>query len=126
MGMCRLPEKLLTVLLALLLGLPPLQGALGGLIPTPNQGEELHRVAGMAADNLEMPAEQKTHDCEQSHSQGCCDGSTCFSSQCCSCIEVLFSSLGHPTAGFLQSCIRPTAEAFVGRPASSLYRPPRA
>jgi hypothetical protein len=127
--MCRFSEKLLAILLSVLLGLIPLQGAMAGLASLLEQTSEVqqHQMGshhdtgqGSTVDHGAMM------DCENcnTHTESC--GDKCSSGHCVSCLLALpagFSFSVHHTS---TSLVMQTHCLLVKQRISSLFRPPRA
>ena len=120
-------NKLLAILLALLVGLVPLQGAMAGVVDSFDQGEGGHQMADRQDDSLAMVNYVLAQDCEHCKvDAGCSNGDGCSSGGCVSCVLELLpvvSSLTHQSAVSVRFR---TADGFVRHSSSSLFRPPRA
>jgi len=124
----RLPsEKVLAILLALLLGISPLQSAMAGSTAHAVQAGSGHQmghehIADMTMDQVKG----MNHDCPQCQDPSGCSDHTCSSGHCSSCAPALLSTLQHfvivsGLAHFLQ-----IDEAFPLRDSSHPFRPPKA
>jgi len=125
--MCRLSEKLLVILLTLLLGLSPLQGAIAGFASSFEQEGGVHQMADRHDGGIVMAADHAAaQDCEQCNAEAGCNGHSCSSGQCASCVLAvlpIFPDILHRTA---TSGLLRTDNGFVSKLSSSLFRPPRA
>ncbi|MEW8052700.1 MAG: hypothetical protein AB2809_20255 [Candidatus Thiodiazotropha sp.] len=127
--MHRLSRKLFAVLLSLLLGLIPLQGAMGGFISPLKQkgGEhqyqiEAHHEAGMIMMN-DHAAEL---NCGQHSTDAGYDGNSCSFGHCVSCLLALLPDFFFPTLHTAVSIVIQTDSDLLNQTVSSLFRPPRA
>jgi hypothetical protein len=125
--MSRLSRQLLALLLALLMGLAPLQGAVAGMsaLSSGDQG-----MAGMSQMDhgamMDMASGASVdHDCDQCNSDDCCSGSNCLSGHCATCAMALLpvlTSLVSPTATLRLSQVGDNLRSTLP---ASLFRPPR-
>ena len=127
--MRRLPHKLLTVLLSLLLGLIPLQGVTGGFTPPLKQkGEEnhyqmeAHHDVGVVLIN-DQAAEL---GCENCNPDTVCNGNNCSFGHCVSCLLALVPDFFFPTLQTTASIVIQTDSDLLSQAISSHFRPPRA
>ena len=117
--MSRISEKLLTVLLTLLLGLSPLQGAIAGFASSLDQEEGMHQMSGTHGD-MAMNIDHGAHDCEQ-----CSAGDGCSSGQCASCALALLPYITLPKNLTAAIELLRTDDGSVSQYSSFLFRPPR-
>ena len=88
--MRRLSEKMLAILLILLVGLSPLQGAMAGFASLPDQGEGIHQMTDRQEGGMVMASDHgAAHDCEQCKAEVGCHCHNCLSGHCVSCGVVL-------------------------------------
>lgn len=121
--MCRLSKKLLTVLLALLLGMSPLQGAIAGFASSFDQEGSVHQTADRHDIATDHAAAQ---DCEQCNTEAGCNGNSCSSDQCASCALVVFTVFSYHTNLTAMPGLSRAYDGFVSQHSSSLFRPPKA
>lgn len=124
--MHQLSDKLLAILLALLLGLLPIQSAMAGFAAFPDQEESVHQMVGMQTGDDAMSVDQMAHDCEQCESDNYCKDSTCASSHCAFCVVAVPSFISLFTDHVDISYVQQADDTFLSHSVSSLYRPPRA
>ena len=88
-------RKLLTALLALLVGLSPLQGALAAMVVRSDHGAlTQHMQADRQAGGAVMShAAQTSHGCTQCGDSGCCEKRPFTSLSCTSCTTAYLTSL---------------------------------
>ena len=120
-----LSEKLLAVLLTLLLGLSPLQGAIAGIASSAQEGG-LQQMADMQADHMVVNSDHAAHDCDQCNADDCCGGHSCSSAQCASCVLAVISVFSHPIKLSTTSEHPRVDDGFASQPSFSLFRPPKA
>jgi hypothetical protein len=122
--MCRLNDKLLTVILALLLGLSPLQGAVASILYSPSINVGMHQMLGQE-DGSGVSSHQLCPDCQQYMAENCCPMHAGAASHCACFVVVILpetASLFIPT---LTPSLRTPNHSFTSRYTASLYRPPR-
>ncbi|MBL3591192.1 MAG: hypothetical protein JMN24_15585 [gamma proteobacterium endosymbiont of Lamellibrachia anaximandri] len=122
--MPRLSDKLLAVLLTLLLGLSPLQGAMAGFAASPDREGSVHQMSDMHDSGMVM--DQAAHDCKQCSADDGCGGHSCSSGQCASCALALLPVFLLPTHLAATPVLPRADKGFVSQLSSSLFRPPRA
>ncbi|MEN8180883.1 MAG: hypothetical protein ABFS39_20020 [Pseudomonadota bacterium] len=123
--MHRLSENLLVILLTLLLGFSPLQGAIAGVASSDQEGGT-HQMADMHASMAIASDHATAHDCEQCNTDECCTGHSCSSGQCASSVLVVLTVFSyHIDVDAMPGMFLPDT-SFTSQSASSLYRPPRA
>lgn len=124
--MYTLSEKLLAAIMALLLGLSPLQGAVAAVLDTPIQGTGMRLMVEEQGNDTSMPSHQMDHDATQLMPDGGCTTHAGASHHCASCATGIITdltSLTHPATA--QELRLATQDGFTSQPVSSLYRPPR-
>lgn len=125
--MYRLPEKLLAVLLSVLLGLIPLQGAMAGVYSQKDDVVHQHHMDANHSDIMVMMHDSATMmDCDECNTATLCGGNSCSSGHCISCILALLPQILIPTLQTSTSIVAQLHFEFMRQPASSLFRPPRA
>lgn len=123
--MDRLSEKLLAILLTLLLGLsPPLQGAMAGLAVSSDHEGETYQMSDTQGDMVK-DIDPATHDCEQYNADDGCNGHSCSSGQCASCVLAVLPICSHPINFKATSKLLQKGDYFVSQLSSSLFRPPK-
>ena len=129
--MHRSSDKLVAILLALLLGLAPLQGVLAGLLAVPQDTMVMHQaMEGMDSHGTQAQAGQMDHaemdqHCDQCDMDHCCDGVSCSFSQCASCVLALPATLPLILASYTPILGPQPLVGLITRPLTSLFRPPR-
>ena len=123
--MYRLSEKLLAILLTLLLGLSPFQGAMAGFAASSDQEGGVHQMSDTQGDMV-MDIDPATHDCEQCNADDGCNGHSCSSGHCASCVLAVLPVFSHPTNLSATPGLLRADDDFVSQLSSSLFRPPRA
>jgi hypothetical protein len=123
--MHRLPEKLLIIMLTLLLGLAPLQGALAGIFISTDQHVGMQQMPDSHADAMVMD-HSTSHDCVQNMDDKRCSGHSCSSGHCASCALGLTASFAYTAIFSSAPKSNLTDERFVSQTSSLLFRPPRA
>ena len=125
MGRCS--QKLVATLLALLVALLPLQGAVASVVASSGvgQGATSHQEPWHAQSGPGMlDVTQMTHTCECCVSNNCGLNSICSSVQCASCVPAILSLSNFP--GISGGLIPSTKSQRPARSSpSSLFRPPR-
>lgn len=127
--MCRLPDKLIAVLLSVVLGLIPLRGAVAGVTSTVNQTNEqhLHQMnVNHSSDVVLMDDHATTMGCEICNAHSLCSGSNCVSGHCVSCLLALLPDTLIPRHQISAIIIIQPDIDWGRQPTSSLFRPPRA
>ncbi len=126
--MSQSPKKMLAVMLAILVGLSPLQSAMAGFADSFGQGEAVHQMADRHDGSLAMTTgHAMTQDCEQCKvDTGCCNRHGCSSGHCVSCALALLPMLSLPTHQTASSVLFRTDDGCVSQLSSALFRPPRA
>ncbi|MCU7805354.1 MAG: hypothetical protein KZQ82_00530 [Candidatus Thiodiazotropha sp. (ex Lucinoma annulata)] len=120
--MYRLSEKLLAILLALLLGLIPLQSVMAGFSASSEQEGWMHQMIGMHSDGTVTNSD---HDHAQCSVDTDCSDHDCSSCQCISstlAILPVFLNLTNAsvTPGYVRS-----DQGVINHASSSPFRPPR-
>jgi len=121
-----LSEKLLTIFVVLSLALASLQGVLAGSAFAEAQEGGAHQMGGSYIGDVELPVDEKTHDCDQCQVDHCGDDSSCNANLCSSCGLVALPTFVHLTFYSRSSLTKQTEPALISSPVSSPYRPPRA
>jgi hypothetical protein len=120
-------KKLLAILLALLVGLIPLQSAIAGFADSFGPGDGAHQMADRPDSSQTMADHVIAQDCEHCKTDtGCSNGHGCSSGHCVSCVLGLLPVLSFPTSQSSTSVQFRTVDGFVRQLSSSLFRPPRA
>ena len=121
-------KKLLAILLALLVGLIPLQSAMAGFADSFGQGDGVHQMVDTHDGSQAMADHVMAQDCEHCKvDAGCSNGQHgCSSGHCVSCVLGLLPVLSFPTHQSAASVRFRTADGFVRQLSSFLFRPPRA
>ena len=120
-------KKLLAILLALLVGLIPLQSAMAGFADSFGLGDGVHQMADRHDGSQVLVDHVMAQDCEHCKvDAGCSNGQGCSSGHCVSCVLGLFPVLSFPTQQSAASVQFRTDDGFVRQLSSFLFRPPRA
>ncbi|MBA1445539.1 MAG: hypothetical protein FE835_11705 [Gammaproteobacteria bacterium] len=114
---------MLALLLTLLLGLSPLQGAMAGFAAASDWEGSMHQMSNMHDDSMVM--DQAAHDCEQCNADDGCAGHSCSSGQCASCVLALLPVFLLPTHLAARPILPMADKGFVSQLSSSLFRPSR-
>jgi hypothetical protein len=118
-------EKLLAMLLALMLGLSPLQSAMASFTSAFGQEGSTHHQMSDTPCDMDMENSHAVQDGNQCDMQSDCVDHSCASGHCASGVLAVIPSF----ANFIVSCSTPefyrTHEEFVDQLFSSLFRPPR-
>lgn len=125
--MSPLTEKLFAIVLALVLGLSPLQGAIAAAVSSAGVDTHSEFSSLQTLDDAAVTgAIDMGHDCDRCAPDGCCNGGSCASMQCSTCVAV-------PLASFPAAATHSTAapessynHGVLTDTVASLYRPPRA
>ncbi len=126
MLMHRLPEKLLAISLAIILGLVPLRGAMAGIADFSPQKQGVHRLIDMQHDMIKLTADHSTGVCDQCDDEDTCIDHACSANLCTSCPVALLSSFSFSTNSVVSSAFLPGDDNLVNRHFSFLFRPPKA
>lgn len=135
--MRHLSDKLLAVVLALLLGLTPLQGAIAAALGVAGcdahqeQQAGAHHTSGdsdaLASAHHATKQDGSAHDCSDCASDGCCfTGMSCGTSHCSSTAAPLVVESIVSLSSFGQSYNASAPDAVLASEPAVLYRPPRA
>lgn len=125
--MHQLREKLLAVLLSVLLGLIPLQGAMAGVYSQQDDDVHQHLMDSNHANNMVLMDDQAAQmDCDECNTITFCSGNSCSSGHCISCILALLPEILIPTHQTSVSIAIQSHTDLMHQPASSHFRPPRA
>ena len=125
--MHRFSEKLLAVLLSVLLGLIPLQGAMAGVYSQQDEDVHQHMMDSNHSNSMVIMEDHTVRmDCDECNTTILCNGNSCSSGHCISCILALLPEILIPTLQTSASIIIQSHTDLVHQPASSLFRPPRA
>ena len=127
--MRRLPEKLLAVVLSVILGLMPLQGAMAGFTtPIKQMGEVHHHQMGNHHDGSQVldAGHSAMMGCENCNTDAGCSGDNCSSGHCVSCLLALLTDFSFSVHQTIASVVMQTHNDLVKQSISSLFRPPRA
>ena len=119
-------KKQLAVLLALLVGLTPLQGAMAGLVDLPGQPEGVIRMAADHDGRFIAAEHAAVQDCERCNRDTGCNGQGCSSGHCAACALALLPTLPLPTYRSAAAVPMQTDAGFEAQLSSYLFRPPRA
>ena len=122
--MHRLSERVLAILLTLLLGLSPLQGAESGFALSANQDGSVHQMADGHDDCMDSDR-TAAQDCGQCNSEAGCNGHSCSSGQCASCALAVHQVFSYHTNPTITSGFPRADDGIVKQLSSSLFRPPR-
>ena len=123
--MCSLSEKLLTVILALLLGLSPLQGAVAAMQDSPAQDMGMHQMVEQPDEQNTVTLHQMSHDCQQHKGDRGCTSHASSCNQCASCVVGLLPVTTSNVTPTVTTGLRPFNDGLSTPHAPSLYRPPR-
>lgn len=125
-----LTDKLLSLALALILGLSPVQAAMAGVATGGAQEQAMHQPSEPDGHMAlaQMPQEQMSqqHECEQAMNTDCCGGDECSAGHCnCSLIGLVAVPIASRfSPPLLQS--HALSSGVISRHPIPLYRPPRA
>ncbi|MES9861525.1 MAG: hypothetical protein ABW157_12415 [Candidatus Thiodiazotropha sp. LLP2] len=125
--MYRLPKKLLAVLLSVLLGLIPMQGAVAG-VDYQQDGDVHQHLMDSNHSNIMVLMEDHAAmmDCDKCNTTILCGGNSCSSGHCISCILALLPEILIPTLQISVSIVTQSNTGLMHQPPSSHFRPPRA
>ena len=124
-SMHQLLVKPLTLFLALLLAVAPLQGAWAGFDSVSEHGLAAHQISIEQGDGRVAAFDYMANDYELCKAEGCSNGSTCTSSDCVSCALMALSFFPHIPSYERASYMQRIGWGFKNHAISSLYRPPR-
>jgi len=119
-----IPEKLLAIMLAILLGAAPMQGAMAEFSTFPKQSGDAHLPAGAQID-VDHGYDHTTHNCDQYNTDTDSTNHDCSSGQCVSCAPATSQVSVFSTIHTSNSLPTLVGEHFISRSLTSLYRPPR-
>ena len=119
-------KKLLAILLALLVGLIPLQSAMAGFADSFGQGDGVHQMTDRHDGSHAMVDHVTGQDCEQCNIDAGCIGHSCSSGHCVSCVLGLIPVRSFPAHPFAESVQFGTDDSFVRQVFFFIFRPPRA
>ncbi|MEL0587326.1 MAG: hypothetical protein AAES65_21010 [Candidatus Thiodiazotropha sp. (ex. Lucinoma kazani)] len=123
--MYRLSEKLLAILLALLLGLIPLQSVMAGFSASSEQEGWMHQMIGMQSDGTVTNGDHGDHDHAQCSVDADCSDHDCSSCQCISStLAILPVLLNLTNVSVIPGYVR-TDPGIINHAPSSPFRPPR-
>lgn len=115
-------EKLLAILLVLLIGLFPLQGAIADLTGLTGQLGQMHQMTDIHSDGMVM---NSNHDNAQTGIDADCSDHDCASCQCASCtLAILPVLLNLTNVSVIPGYVR-TDPGIINHAPSSPFRPPR-
>ncbi|WP_457669100.1 hypothetical protein [Thiolapillus sp.] len=122
-----LQQKIVAVLLSLLLGLLPLQGAFAA----ETGGHQHDALSDMSMDTVNADSDQMpdmAQDCDQCEQDSCCSGSSCNVDHCVSCTlaAVLLPDTSLALPSVVAVKLAGQASRFSDSALFSLFRPPRA
>ena len=117
---------LLAVLITLLLGLSPLQGAIANFSGSLDQREDAHQIADAFDGGMAVSYDFAViQDCEQSSVDGGCFSHSGSTGQCATCALALPPIALHPTISNITPGMLRADEDIVRQLGTSLYRPPK-
>lgn len=122
--MHHLSKKLLAVMLSLLLGLSPLQGAIAGYAAFDDQSENGYQLVSLH-DNMAMAVNQHTLDQDQCETDTGSTGHSCSSGHCASCALVIAQVSILSTIDISKPLLLQVDDRVVSQPSTSLFRPPK-
>lgn len=88
-------ENLLAILLTLLLGLSPLQGAIAGLATSFDKEEDVHQLFD-SQGHIVMDTGPVCHDSEHCNTNVGCDDHSCSYGQCATCMLAVLPVFSYP------------------------------
>ena len=124
--MYRLSQKTLALVIALLMGILPLQRAVAGVASSLVQGESVSRMADRNHGQMDMREDQAGDHCDQCVTGDCCADDICSTGACASVALALLAVFSLPTNHVTTSNIVGADDGFVSQFSASLFRPPRA
>lgn len=122
--MRRITEKLMAILLTLLLGLSPLQGAIAGFSSSLDQEEGVHQMLD-SHGGMVMNSDHGAPDCVQCLAGDGCNDHGCSSGQCASCALAMLPYITLPESLTAVTELFRTDDGSVNQFSSFLFRPPR-
>jgi len=122
--MHRLSKKLLAIMLSILLGLSPLQGALAGYVTFDDQPENVHQPVSLHAD-MDMADNPSAQDHEQCGTDLTSMNHCCSSGHCASCAVGITQVSILSTINISEPLPIQVDDRFVSQPSTALFRPPK-
>jgi len=124
--MQRQHKKMMAILLALLLGLSPLQTLVAGIISSSATDGGMHRISNMQDSEMAGKDRHVGGECDKCNDANGCHGHDCFSAQCAYCMGVaLLPDFSYPIHRAVGLNVTRPDRAYPTHPFSSLFRPPR-
>ena len=118
-------RTLLAVLITLLLGLSPLQGAIAGVSDSFDQQADARQIADAIDSGIAVSSDYVvTQNCEQCDADNGCFNQSC-PPECATCALALPPIVSHLTDPVTAPGMLPTDEGVVKQLAPSLFRPPK-
>lgn len=125
-SMSRISEKLLVIALMLLLGLSPLHGAMGEIDSFSQHGESVHQIFDLQDDDVvDHSNHSATQECGQCNIETGCNGHSCSTGHCVTCVIALLPVFSLPTNHLAESLSSRLNNRHLKPISSSLFRPPR-
>lgn len=122
--MHRLSKKLLAIMLAILLGFAPLQGAIAGYVAVDDQPGNVHHPVSLQA-NMGMPVNPSAQDHEQCGTDLASMNHCCSSGHCASCAVGITQVSILSTINISEPLPIQVDDRFVSQPSTALFRPPK-
>ncbi len=119
-----LSDKLLPILLALLLGFSPLQGAVASMSSSPYQNMNMQQVMDHEDGRGVSPHQQCPH-CQKHMSDNCSLMHAGSANHCTGCIVGILPATTSLLTPTLRPLLRTHEHQFTSQVTASLYRPPR-
>ncbi len=137
-AMSRLTRQVVSLIIAVLLVLSPLQGMTMNAMPASADaamGMQHQMSGGQSAmdvtmsmadmDGMMQMASTVDQSCEQCDTSTCCAGAQCLSGHCATCAAGLMAIISVSSEAVAQAVILPVASAHLPQVSDNLFRPPR-
>lgn len=123
--MRQLTNNLVKLIVALLLGLSPLQGAIASMLDTHSNDMAIHQMMGGELDVSNAFLNSMHQDCPQQMTDGGCKMHIGASGHCASYAVAMLSATTNAFTPLFESSSLPSRERFSSQYTTALYRPPR-
>jgi len=124
--MHRLSQKSLALVIALLMGILPLQYAVADVASSLVQGEAVSRMADRNHGQMDIHEDQTGDHCDRCVTDDCCMDDICSTGACASAALALLDVFLFPIHPVATSGIIGADDGFVRHLSASVFRPPRA
>lgn len=130
MSMSRLSRQIISLLIAMLLVLSPLQGAMAGIASggmAPMSSMQSMPAGDMVMDhNMMQKASASDHQCDECNTNACCSGAQCLSGHCATCAFGLVPVISRVTVAIVRVMAFAPDSTHLQQVPDTLFRPPRA